>query len=317
MSYQLNYPGTAQRGLPRFLVPAAWVSFVLNVVIIATGGAVRLTESGLGCSEWPLCTPDSLIPTGETGIHGVIEFANRTLSGPVLLAALVVLVLTWRIRSQRKDLFGLSIAVTGLVILQALVGAFVVWESLAAVLVGFHYSVSIVIVCTTAAYLVRMTEPAGLRTPAAPKGFRVIAGLTALGVAIIVVTGVFTTAAGPHSGDAEVIRDGFDATVLSHLHAWPGYITLALSLVLLIWAGVKRLRPYRSLVGLLVLMVIQIAVGIYQARSGLPPFAVGVHMVLAALTAAMTTVMVLRLRQPAKAVMPNEDAVIEQAQVEA
>src|SRR5699024_11764233 len=124
--------------------------------------------------------------------------------------------------------FGLSIAVTGLVILQALVGAFVVWESLAAVLVGFHYSVSIVIVCTTAAYLVRMTEPAGLRTPAAPKGFRVIAGLTALGVAIIVITGVFTTAAGPHSGDAEVIRDGFDATVLSQLHSWTGYINIDL-----------------------------------------------------------------------------------------
>lgn len=317
MSHQLNSSGTAQRGLPRFLVAAAWVSFVLNVVIIATGGAVRLTESGLGCSEWPLCTPDSLIPTGETGIHGIIEFANRTLSGPVLLAAILVLVLTWRIRSQRKDLFGISIAVTGLVIIQALVGAFVVWESLAAALVGFHYSVSIVIVCTTAAYIVRMSEPAGMRVPAVPRGFAIVAAITAFGVATIVMTGVFTTAAGPHSGDADVVRDGFDATVLGHLHAWPGYITLVLSLVLLVWAGTKSLRPYRSLMGLLIFMVVQIAVGVYQARSGLPPFAVGVHMVLAALTAAMTTVMVLRLRQPAKVVTPNDDPVIEQAQAEA
>lgn len=317
MSSQLKNSETAQRHLPRFLVPAAWISFVLNVVIIATGGAVRLTESGLGCSEWPLCTPGSLTPTSETGIHGIIEFANRTLSGPVLLAAIVVLVLSWRVRSERKDLFGISVAVTGLVILQALVGAFVVWESLAAVLVGFHYSVSIVIVCTTAAYLVRMTEPAGRRVAAVPNGFRMIAAVTALGVATIVITGVFTTAAGPHSGDADVIRDGFDATLLSHLHAWPGYITVALSLVLLVWAGTKGLRPYRASVGLLLLMIIQIFVGVYQARSGLPPFAVGVHMVLAALTAAMTTVMVLRLRKPATTVSTNDDQVIEQAPAEA
>lgn len=316
MSYQPHNLEIAQRGLPRFLVPAAWVSFILNVVIIATGGAVRLTESGLGCSEWPLCTPDSLTPTAETGMHGIIEFANRTLSGPVLLAAIVVVLLTWRIRSQRKDLFGISVAVTALVVIQALVGAFVVWESLAAALVGFHYSVSIVIVCTAAAYLVRMTEPAGMRVPAVPGGFAIIAAITALGVVIIVFTGVLTTAAGPHSGDADVIRDGFDATVLSHLHAWPGYITLALSLVLLVWARVKKLRPYRAIVGVLVLMIIQIVVGVYQARSGLPPFAVGVHMVLAALTAAMTTVMMLRLKQPASTVTPNDDPVIEQTPAE-
>ncbi|WP_343956228.1 COX15/CtaA family protein [Yaniella flava] len=317
LSSQLKSSGTTRSGLPRFLVPAAWISCVLNVVIIATGGAVRLTGSGLGCSEWPLCTPGSLTPTAETGIHGIIEFANRTLSGPVLLAAVVVLVLTWRIRSQRKDLFGLSIAVTGLVIIQALVGAFVVWESLATVLVGFHYSVSIVIVCTTAAYLVRMTEPAGPRIPAVPKVFWAIAAIAALGIVIIVITGVFTTAAGPHSGDADVVRDGFDATVLSHLHAWPGYITGIMCLVLLVWAKASNLQPYRSLLGLVVLLMIQIAVGVYQARSGLPPIAVGVHMVLAALVAAMTSVMVLRLKEPAQKLTPKNELVIEQTPAEA
>src|SRR5699024_784016 len=146
------------------------------------------------------------------------------------------------------------IAVTGLVIIQALVGAFVVWESLAAVLVGFHYSVSIVIVCTTAAYLVRMVEPGGPRIPAVPQAFLALAAITALGVVTLVITGVFTTAAGPHSGDADVVRDGFDATVLSHLHAWPGYITGILCLVLLVWARGSNLRPYRSLLGLVVLL---------------------------------------------------------------
>ena len=286
-------------------MPAAWLSFALNILIITTGGAVRLTGSGLGCSEWPLCTPGSLTPTPETGIHGIIEFANRTLSGPVLLAALLVVILTWRIRSERKDLFGLSIAVTALVIVQALVGAFVVWESLAAVLVGFHYSVSVVIVCVTAAYLVRMYEPGGLRTLAVPRRFAMLAALTAVGMVVIIVTGVFTTAAGPHSGDADVVRDGFDATLLSHLHAWPGYITVGLLLGLVVWAKIKNLRPDRAVAGLLVVVGIQIAVGVYQARNGLPPLAVGVHMVLAAVSAAMTTVTMLWLKRPATGLIPE------------
>jgi cytochrome c oxidase assembly protein subunit 15 len=214
------------------------------------------------------------------------------------------MVLTWRIRSERKDLFGLSIAVTALVIVQALVGAFVVWESLAAVLVGFHYSVSVVIVCVTAAYLVRMYEPGGLRTLAVPRRFAMLTALTAVGMVIIIVTGVFTTAAGPHSGDADVVRDGFDATLLSHLHAWPGYITVGLLLGLVVWAKIKILRPYRAVTGLLVVVVIQIAVGVYQARNGLPPLAVGVHMVLAAVSAAMTTVTMLRLQRPTAQVAP-------------
>ena len=81
----------AGKQFPRWLSVSAWVSFVLNVVIIGTGGAVRLTGSGLGCSEWPLCTPESLVPTPELGIHGLIEFGNRTITGLLVFAALAVL----------------------------------------------------------------------------------------------------------------------------------------------------------------------------------------------------------------------------------
>ncbi|MBP6684982.1 MAG: COX15/CtaA family protein, partial [Leucobacter sp.] len=82
---------------------AAWASFVLNVLIIATGGAVRLTGSGLGCTDWPLCTPGSLVPTQEQSYHALIEFGNRTISGPLLLAALAVLIIGWKLRTQRRD----------------------------------------------------------------------------------------------------------------------------------------------------------------------------------------------------------------------
>lgn len=287
------------RKFPRTLPFFAWASFVLNVLIIATGGTVRLTGSGLGCSDWPVCTPGSLVPTPELGIHGIIEFANRTISGPLLLAALLVLILTWRLRRERRDLFVISIIVVALVIVQALVGAFVVWNELAAVLVGFHYTVSVVIVCIAAAYLVRMYDVPGPRVRAVPGPFLGIAHLTTVALAVTVFVGVLTTGAGPHSGDENVVRQGFDASLLAHIHAWPGYILLGLVVVLTVWAAMKRLRPLAWLIVLLAILIVQIAVGVYQARTGLPVFAVGVHMVLASISAAAMTVVILRLKKPA------------------
>src|SRR5690606_11579986 len=95
---------------------AAWLSFIAEVLIIGTGGAVRLTGSGLGCSEWPLCTPESLVPTEELGIHGVIEFGNRTLTGVVGVLALTVLVLTFlHVRARRGLRLTVRFALGGIV----------------------------------------------------------------------------------------------------------------------------------------------------------------------------------------------------------
>ena len=300
-----GFVGGAARpsGLLRF---SAWASFLLNVIIIGTGGAVRLTGSGLGCSEWPLCTPESLTPTPEMGIHGLIEFGNRTISGPILLFAVLVVVLSWRLhlklqRVLRRDLAVLSTLVLGLVLLQAVVGGVIVWLHLNANLVGFHYVVSLLLVCLTAAYLVRMYEAPAPRELAVPMPFAILTHITTLAMAMTIFVGVLTTGAGPHSGDENVVRDGFDATLLAHIHAWPGYIALALTLAVTVWAVAAKLRPARWILALLLALLVQIGVGVYQARSGLPPLAVGVHMVLASLTAAAMTVTVLRLKRPAAA----------------
>ncbi len=282
----------------RLLRVAAWASFVLNTTIIATGGAVRLTGSGLGCPGWPLCAPGSLVPTPELSYHALIEFGNRTISGPLLAAALIVAVLSWRRRTERRDLSVLALVVLGLVVIQALIGGVIVWLHLNANLVGFHYVVSLVLVCMTAAYIARMTERPERRALAVPKPFAILTHVTTLVMAVTVFVGVLTTGAGPHSGDASIERDGFDATLLAHVHAWPGYALLALTLVLLVWAAIRGLRPLKWLVALLAVLLAQVAVGVYQARSGLPPLAVGVHMVLAALTAAAMTIVVLRLKRP-------------------
>ena len=288
--------GTAR--LSRLLRFSAWVSFVLNTLIIATGGAVRLTGSGLGCPDWPLCAPGSLVPTEELTYHSLIEFGNRTISGPLLVAAILVAILSWRIRAARRDLASISLVVLILVALQAFVGGVIVWMHLNANLVGFHYVVSLALVCITAAYLARMYEAPGPREVTVPKPFLILTHVTSFAMAITVVFGVLTTGSGPHSGDATIQRDGVDATLMSHIHSWPGYAALVLTLAILGWAAAKRLRPLKWIIALLAALLVQIAVGVYQARNGLPEFAVGVHMVLAALTAAAMTLVVLRLKRP-------------------
>jgi cytochrome c oxidase assembly protein subunit 15 len=282
----------------------AWLSFLAEVTIIATGGAVRLTGSGLGCPTWPTCTPESLVPTQEMGIHGLIEFGNRTMTGVVGILAAVVLLLILRIRRERRDLFILAAVVAGGVVAQALVGGVTVLTGLNPFIVGFHYVSSLVLVCVTAAFLSRMSASAGARGLVVPRLQATLTHVTAAVLALTIAFGVLTTGAGPHSGDADAGRNGFDAEVLEHVHAWPGYALLVLTVLLVVAAWRSRARAPRLLrwtVVLLVVEFVQIAVGLYQARNGLPELAVGVHMVLAALAAATMTLVVMHLKAVAVA----------------
>ncbi|UOQ89067.1 COX15/CtaA family protein [Agromyces endophyticus] len=291
--------------MPRSLRFFAWASFVAQTTIIATGGAVRLTGSGLGCPTWPTCTPESLVPTEELSYHSLIEFGNRTMTGVVGIIALIVFLLVWRIRRERRDLFVLSLVVGLGIVAQAIVGGITVWTGLNPFIVGFHYVSSLVLVCVTAAFLARMDEPVGPRERAVPGWYAGLTHATSAVLAISIVFGVLTTGSGPHSGDAEAGRNGFDSEILEHVHAWPGYLLFALTLVLVIAAWRDHLPTRAWVTGLLAVEVVQIAVGLYQARNGLPPLAVGVHMVLAALTAAAMTVAILRLKRPVGADAPE------------
>jgi cytochrome c oxidase assembly protein subunit 15 len=281
---------------------AAWVSLVLEIAIVGTGGAVRLTDSGLGC-EWPLCTPDSLFPTPEQGIHSLIEFGNRGLSFFVGLAAVVVIVLVSQLRRHRRDLWAMAWIVFAGVLLQGVVGGILVIFDLHPNLVSFHYIVSLVLIGVSAAFVARMDVPPGRRALAVPRWLAIVTHVTSFVLAVTVFVGVLTTGAGPHSGDAEVtLRNGFDATVLEHVHSWPAYALFALTLVLVIGAWRSRTRApafLRWTIVLLAIELVQIAVGLYQARNALPPLAVGVHMVLAAVAVATMTAIVMHLRSSA------------------
>ena len=287
----------------------AWLSFAVQTMIIGTGGAVRLTGSGLGCPTWPTCTADSLVPTEELSYHSLIEFGNRMMTGVVGIVALVLFVLVWRIRRERRDLFTLAFIVGAGVVAQAIVGGITVWTGLNPFIVGFHYVSSVLLVCVCAAFIVRMDATPGPRELAVPGWYAGLTHATTAVLALTIVFGILTTGAGPHSGDAAAGRNGFEAELLEHVHAWPGYALLALTVALVVGAWRLRLPTLRWTVVLLAAELVQIAVGLYQARNGLPPLAVGVHMVLAALTAATMTVVVLRLKRPVSADRPVEASV--------
>jgi cytochrome c oxidase assembly protein subunit 15 len=130
---------------------------------------------------------------------------------------------------------------------------------------------------------------------ATPPGYAVLARVTAVVVLLTVVVGILTTGAGPHAGDAQTPRNGLAPEVMEHVHSWPAYATLLLTVALVAWT-VRAGLPRRFPLLLLGVELVQVAVGLLQARTGLPPVLVGTHMVLAALLVAAMTAVLLTLR---------------------
>lgn len=276
----------------------SWLTLATQILIVGTGGAVRLTGSGLGCPTWPLCTDASLVATPEMGIHGAIEFGNRLFSGIVALVAvaLLIAVLIWL---RRRDVVVPAIIVVALTGLQALIGGRAVLGALDPGTVGVHFIISAVLVAVSAFIVYRVVNGhrGALRVPG---WFAGIVHLTSAAVAVTVVVGVLTTGSGPHAGDEASARNGLDSVLLQHIHSWPAYATFGLTVVLVILAVVRRLPVLRWLIALLSVELVQIGVGLLQANTGLPPLLVGIHMVLACVLVATMTATVLSLRATAR-----------------
>jgi heme a synthase len=275
----------------------AWLSLASHVLIVATGGAVRLTGSGLGCPDWPLCTADSIVATPEMGIHGAIEFGNRLLTFLLIVIAAAMFLLVSQIRRERPELFRLSLALGFGIILQAIVGGVTVWLKLHPGAVGVHFMISVVLVVLATVLVYRVTYgPRG--APDAPDGLVHTTQVLTFVAAVAIYMGTLTTGAGPHAGDALSDRNGLDPALMQHVHAWPGYAMLALAVLVFAWARLAERARVARFSGLLILAMLgQIAVGIAQSRLGLPEILVGLHMVLACLLASLTAATALSLRR--------------------
>ncbi|KQX06862.1 MULTISPECIES: COX15/CtaA family protein [unclassified Leifsonia] len=281
----------------------AWLSLIAQIVLIGTGGLVRLTASGLGCPTWPACTADSLVNTPEMGIHGVIEFGNRLMTFVLVFIAIAMFLLVIRMRAERRDLFLLSLLIGLGIPAQGVIGGLSVLTGLNPYVVGLHFVVSIALVCLATALVNRVYSAPGARVLATPRWYATLAHVASAVVAVTIVVGIITTGSGPHAGDADAPRNGLDPQVLQHVHSWPAYATLALTVVLLIAVLVAKIPGGGPVLLLLGVEAVQIVVGLIQARTGLPPFLVGLHMVLAGCLAAAMTNVVLSLRRPSAATL--------------
>ena len=268
----------------------SYVALAALALIVATGAAVRLTASGLGCPTWPRCY-GKVLPPIQT--HALIEFGNRALSGFVGVVTLVVAVLAWTRTPRRKDLVYLSLSLPLGVAAQAVLGGFTVKEHLAPGFVMSHFLLSMVILVAAAALAWRATHEPGSRPRSGDRtlvwSVRALLPLSALTIFV----GTAATAAGPHSGGlvGQHIRrltiEGPDTLQWAiHQHATVGAIFGVA--VIGVWllkrkhgAAVDPLEPL-TILGLL--LAAQGLVGSTQYELRLPAEMVWVHVVLATCT---------------------------------
>lgn len=286
----------------RLLRQLALASIIANVVIVVTGGAVRLTGSGLGCPTWPRCTADSYVATPEMGIHGAIEFGNRMLSPVLTLIALAGLLAAVQYRPRRRSLVLLSMAVLLGIAAQAVIGGITVRTDLNPSVVGLHFIVSMAIIVAAYAFWRRIDEPDGPVRSLVPGPLRTLTWLTVAASAVVVIGGVLVTGSGPHAGDPESPRNGLDPERIAQVHAESVFLLIGLSVAL--WLALRAVdapaRAVRS-AGMLVLVELgQSLIGFVQYFTGLPEVLVGAHMLGSCLVwlATLAVLWAVRERQP-------------------
>ena len=263
------------------------VSLVMNIVIVVTGGLVRLTGSGLGCPTWPRCTEDSYVSHPELGIHGAIEFGNRLFTLVLIIAAALTLVSAMLYRENgrpRPDLRWLAGGLALGIPLQGVIGGITVLTQLNPYVVGLHLLLSMVLIAL-AVWLVRK---AWLLAPARVSGLSVAATrATVVLMWLAIWLGTLLTGSGPHAGDENAPRNGLDAMLLTGLHSGMVYATIAASVICFV------LLRSRAAVLLLLVEVVQGGIGLAQYQLGLPIWLVALHLLGASLAIATVTNLML------------------------
>ena len=290
------------RPQPRTVRRLALASIVANSAIVVTGGAVRLTGSGLGCPTWPRCTSTSYTPTAEYAVHGVIEFGNRLLTFVLAAVVLAVLVAVWRSRPVRPGMRALAVLGFLGIPAQAVLGGITVLTGLNPWTVMGHFLLSMVLVALAVVLHRRAGEGDLPPRPVVPRLMvRLAQGLLAV-TAVTLALGTLVTGSGPHSGDPAAGRTGLDPATVSQLHADAVMLLVGLTvgLYLALRASSADPRLVRAAGVLLAVELAQGVVGYVQYFTGLPVLLVGLHLVGACLVlvAAVRVVLLTRDRGP-------------------
>jgi cytochrome c oxidase assembly protein subunit 15 len=227
------------------------------------------------------------------GIHGVIEFANRLLTFVLALIALLTFLTILALGKKLRKGLLIPALILGLGIpAQAILGGFTVLTQLNPWFVGAHFVLSGIMIAVAALLVFRALPPK--HVPVSPAIWRTANPIAAVG-AITVLVGVLVTGAGPHSGDANSARNGLDLELWQHLHSYPAYLLLLLTLIQLGLlskrdrAGLERSYQLKVSAWLVVTTIAQALIGVIQARLGVPGGLVALHMLGASVMCALLT----------------------------
>lgn len=290
---------------PTWVRRIALINIIANVAIVITGGAVRLTGSGLGCPTWPNCSPESFHATAEMGVHGAIEWGNRLFGVVVgIIAGLAVLAAIMR-KPRRKSLLKLSLMLFVGIPIQALIGMVTVLTGLNPWTVAGHFLATIVVLVAAVAFWVRTGEPDGPVRLVVPRPLRLGAWAIVASAAATIVVGTMVTGSGPHGGDPDTPRLKIDAHLITQLHADAVFLLIGLSAAMFLALKAVKAPPtvVRAALVLLGVELAQGAIGYVQYFTNLPEILVGAHMLGAAVLwiAALLLLFRTRVRDVAEA----------------
>jgi cytochrome c oxidase assembly protein subunit 15 len=292
------------RTTPAILTWTCFAAFVANIGIIVTGGAVRLTDSGLGCPTWPTCTDGSLVPTSRLGAYGVVEFTNRMLTFAVSVAVGAAIIACMRRHPRRAVLNKLSWTLFFGVVLQAVIGGISVRTHLAPIWVSLHMLVSLGMVALSYILWVRSREPHDAApTPTVQPILRTLGYVLTAGVGALLIAGTIVTGSGPHSGakagDPGSKRFPLSPANATQLHA--DLVFLVVGLTVALWFGLKATgagpRVLNTVRDLFLVLMAQGVIGYAQYFTHLPVLLVGIHMFGAAVVWAATWRVLLAMRE--------------------
>jgi heme a synthase len=270
-----------------------------NAGIIVTGAAVRLSESGLGCPDWPDCTTKSLVAThtpGQTMVNTWIEFGNRLFTFVVMAVAVAVFIAAWRLRvpgpdssassaglnggpQRRPDLVWLAAAQPAGVVAQAVLGGITVLTALNPAMVSVHFLVSMAIVGASVVLYVRCAEGVTRPRPLVRPDLRVLSAVVIAVAGVMLAAGTVVTGSGPLAGNAAAPRYHLPLEGATQLHADIGWLFAGLAVALAVGLRLTGAPPRAVRLGWVLLGVLaaQGTLGYVQYFTGLPPVLVGIH----------------------------------------
>lgn len=289
-------------------------ALVALCIIVVTGASVRLTDSGLGCPDWPQCEDDQFFASPDD-FHGMIENVNRLFTGVVAGSVALAVLGSLKRVPRRRDLTWLSLGLVAGVVAQIIWGAFTVWSGLHPAVVMGHYLISAILIINATVLVQRAASGGPPIRPAVPQATLQASRTMVAVAAVVIVSGTIVTNTGPHAGDQDAVRFGFDIARVAQIHG-VAVITLLVTTLMTLGSAYRsgapeRVRRRGALA--VAVMLVQAGIGYWQYLTGVPELLVGIHVAGSVLV--LIAVTALHLAMVERPVIEHSEGAIDPTEV--